>query len=281
MASDGYLCGEVRKWIDSHPGFWKRYKCAQLNLKIEIWAPAKEENFVLIAQTVCGMTEWIRSMSFAQFDKEKELEVQIWMAPQALRWCSSAKKISLCNVNSGETWQTKDFLRIRIIRAQSLGRTILHELLHAHNLDRLVVSQHKRFPQETEALVEVVARILYVHWVRDNLFPETSVEEVFGKELEHTQNLARTLYKHDFVAETHVNEYYLMAAAILSNLPLFELWWKKQLSWDRLRDESWQRFFSNGKQTHSDECMALNMVQTQIPWSQLDRTWVRLPLFLF
>jgi hypothetical protein len=269
-----YVCSKIQDWIKKERDA-KRYtthECKvenpQLFLTVHTHADEKDDPMLIFA-TVWAMTKWIRSMPISIYDPKEDWSISIWMTPFPLRWCSSEKVLDACSINSAftETIPGKS-IKIEIGRRESLGRTILHELLHAHRWDRMSESKidKPRFKCEYEALVESSARILYCQWLADNpkmmlshkdhvllqAAPNSKHNEkqddkkivrehwttYLNKEIAHSNRVAKFLWSHKWKAQTHVSEYYLCTAAILSIWKEFWNWLWVQSFTPRLSDNA-------------------------------------------
>jgi hypothetical protein len=274
-----FLCPSLTESVKQYKKYVFDIADPQLELHIFSDPTTQNLNLYYIKNTIVSILTWIRAMRFSIYKPTQWWKLSLWTSPAPLKWCADEKVIGVCNVNSGETEFTDNSIEVRIIRLESLGRTLIHELLHAHLWDRII--QPPFFlKNESEGFIESVSRILYSQWVYSNfsrvLNPKSKPmtwQDVFGVEMQHTQNLASFLQQHPWTAKTHVTQYYYFPAVV------FQQW---QLFWDTLKKGSphqvnscWKSLLHSWPQkikrvqgsSNSSSCASLAMVYHQLDLS--------------
>ena len=282
MEDSEFLCPDIRtEYEKDTTGQTTHHKEDKVTLLI--WTPSGvKANHNKIARRVFKLVKWISKFPYSHFDSNKALSILLYLGTQKKTWCSDKKTLTICNVNSGETSFTKNYIEVRVFRREDCIKVLIHELLHAFRWDAVVEAKNPKdrwswMPNEQEAFIEANARFLYCH-VLAKWFPQKTFTQYWQKELEWMKNQANFLRRSRWSTTTNAVAYYLMTIALLyAQNNEFLLWVHKsnkpaaklREEWISERSKWWNHFYNNQQtfwlpEQSSVACSSLRMVATQV-----------------
>jgi hypothetical protein len=274
MDKSPYLCPLILGSIRTEPHRKSTYEFKDPDIEVVIWSPLQGPVYdhEYLARLTHALTRWIRTKSWSRVNPSHRWTIEIYLHPMEKRWCATDTKseIGICQVNSGETEQTRHSVRIRIVRAQCCVRTILHELLHGHLWDRLVPTTNV---DDSEGVVEACARLFYCQW-----FGRSQWREMLNQEIEHTRKQVDFLRHSEWTTTTHVQGYYFLTLALLHSLENLTQWLDSsrhssslRAAWPKLKEHTWKKLYgvrphdSIQQTPRKQGCISLAMVKYQVP----------------
>ena len=222
---------------------------------------------VAIAAFAALAIRWVGGLRWST--RVPRLSVMLWLTPLPKVWCRNGGPESLlgpCEVNSGDTEFLKDGSRkIRVWRAEDWSLILLHELFHAFNWDRLVPSgtntevgadrslgaQIPRvFANPSEALVDAMALLAHCQLLGAPNGP-TGWKPLLQDEQEWSVRQAVHVLRSSWRSrDTSVFSYFVLKAALVSDLGAFSNWLKQptaaacQMSWNALVHSVLSNFYN-------------------------------------
>jgi hypothetical protein len=264
----------IQQYIKQTANRQSTYEFKDPNIKVKIWSPLSGPIYdhEYLARLTHILTHWIRQKRWSRVRSSDRWTIDIYLTPMKKRWCNDSKEIGICDANSGETEQSAGAVTVRIIRAECCVRTIIHELLHAHQWDRIVPNGN----DDSEGVVEAIARMFYCQW-----FGRSQWRSMLDAELAHSKKQVQFLRTSRWSTSTHIRAYYYLATALLSCFPEFSEWLTSssssstlRSSWPGVKERAWKELYRIPtsasmelpiESNNINRCISLAMVQYQAP----------------
>lgn len=179
-----------------------------------------------------------RILMFAEKYPNRKVEVIVYLNKQKKKINHDIDTIGRDQVNSGVCFFQEQASRVVIFRREDIMKTLIHELIHAYNLD--CKDREKRFDflekkvLVNEAYVEFNARVSEtVIYAEEN---DLDREELLDRQIEHAIKVARRVIgfygytslealvnssDFKFKETSNVFAYYVLTAALLVDIPKY------------------------------------------------------------
>jgi hypothetical protein len=261
MTNKTFLCPAIREYILQTPLFESEESFVTPRFKTQVdlivYQKTKVEDSLI--ELLKRMLIWVESLPFSKVALRK-LEIRIYLTPFVKIWCpQQSRKITMCEINSGETEFVGDFTRyIRIWRREDFQKVFFHELLHAYNYDDYVTSH-------SEAFVEALAVSMHCRWI-SNIIAKPYAD-LWQEELKHSQHLASILTSHPYEnVQTNVVDYIVVKFQLMCH---FEALWDWFTSSSSNEKKSWSTFLktlvvSIPRLKSKEKCFSLRLVKYQL-----------------
>ena len=224
---------------------------------------------------ITELVDWIHRLPQSSWSSDRRLSIVVFLTPFPKSYpADGSHQLDTCAINSGQTISYMDRTEIHIWRSEECWKVLIHELLHAFGWDRFVPSSSSSgsspssiiiggvtIKNESEALVEAVARYLYLGWIANNqalpLLPfDQTLDALWTNQWQWSVNQWRHLRERPWTTTTNTVAYYPLTLALLSHPHSFYEWIQRAHTapndWIRIRNESIDRLGEDWKQTESE-----------------------------
>tara|TARA_B100001093_G_C26736769_1_gene974796 strand:- start:474 stop:1307 length:834 start_codon:yes stop_codon:yes gene_type:complete len=217
-----------------------------------------------------------RILIFAKKDPDRKVEVIVYLNKQKKKLNHEIDTIGTDQVNSGVCFFQQQLSRVVIFRREDIMKTLIHELIHAYNLDCKHREESFDFLEKkvlvNEAYVEFNARVSEaVVYADEN---ELDLIELLDQQVNHAVKVARRVIgffgytsleslinssDFKFKETSNVFAYYVLTAALLVDIPKYSTMVCEDIDFNEALVKLVNTGLFNKIQINNTKCVSLKM----------------------